>query len=209
MAEYQHVMYASMGSVEQVYSELYGDVEHLTIEEGKAISGSAGGKIGEFLAQISGEFSGELTETEIKSINFDDEMSKAKRLANEILSDEDIPRLDEVDALHLDQLYRFSCEVETRNFESEVDEQTYIQVTGQDGGIMFQGDTSLDNWGLRSHIIQSVRAAKRGETYPYEGLMWPLTETEGSGSSKSYDVDFLLICGPERELREAWFDRQT
>lgn len=211
MAKHQHVMYASKGAVEQVYSELYGDVDHLTIEEETSKSGSAGGKMGAFLARVNAEFDGELTESEIKSINFDDKMFKAKRLANEILSDEEIPRVSEVpaDDLSLDQLYRFSCEVETVPFESEVDGQTYIRVTGQRGGLRFQGDTSVDNWGQRSHIIQSVQAGKHGETYPYQGLMWPLTMTEENESITAYDVDFLLICGPERELREEWYDRRT
>jgi hypothetical protein len=204
-------MYASKGAVEQVYSELFGDVDYLTVEEGSRVSGSIGGKIGEFLAKIKGEFNGELTESEIKSINFDDEMFKAKKLANEILADESIPdisRIPDGDP-ELDRLYRFSCEVETKPFESEIDNQTYILVTGESGEVTFRGDTSVDNWGLRSHIVQSVRAARRGDTYPYQGVMWPLSKTQEDDSSVVIDVDFLLICGPERELRDAWYDRMT
>lgn len=210
MAGHRHVMYASKGSVEQVYSELYGDVDYMTIEDGSTVSGTVGGKIGELLARLDTEFSGELTDSEIKSINFDDEMYKAKKLANEILSDNEIPRISDsnVDELSTQQLYRYSSEVETRPFESEVDGNTYIQVTGEVDGVRFTGDTSVDNWGLRSHIIQSVRAARRGDTYPYQGLMWPLAQIEKNESVTSYDVDFLLICGPERELRDAWYDRR-
>ena len=209
MTNHQHVMYASKGAVEQVYSELYGDVDYLTVEEGSKVSGSIGGKIGEFLSKIKGEFNGELTKSEIKSINFDDEMFKAKKLANEILDDDSIPdifRIPDGD-LDLDQLYRFSCEIETNPFESEIDNQTYIKVTGEADGVTFRGDTSLGNWGLRSHIIQSVRAARRGDTYPYQGVMWPLSKTQEDDSSVVVDVDFLIICGPERELRDAWHDR--
>jgi hypothetical protein len=204
-------MYASKGAVEQVYSELFGDVDYLTVKEGSRVSGSVGGKIGEFLAKIKGEFNGELTESEIKSINFDDEMFKAKKLANEILADESIPDISRISDgdLGLDLLYRFSCEVETKPFESEIDNQTYIMVTGESGEVTFRGDTSVDNWGLRSHIIQSVRAARRGDTYPYQGVMWPLSKTQEDDSSVVVDVDFLIICGPERELRDAWYDRMT
>lgn len=211
MAEYQHVMYASKGSVEQVYSELFGDVDYLTLEQSSKVSGSAGVKLGEFLSKISSEFSGELSESEIKSINFDDEMFKAKKVANEILSDSDIPDISKLsqENMGLNQLYQFSCEVKTRPFESELDDQTYIEVVGQTGNISFRGDTSVDNWGTRSHIIQSVRAAKRGETYPYQGLMWPLSKTDENSEVKKYDVDFLIICGPERELREEWYDIQS
>lgn len=203
-------MYASRGSVEQVYSELYGDLNEMVVEEASSVSGTVDGKLGQFLAVIRGEFSGEITESEIKSINFDDEMLKAKRLANQILSDEEIPLLSDVSDGRLEpmQLYRFSGEVSTKPFESDIDNQTYIEVSGKMGEIRFRGDTSLDNWGLRSHIIQSVRAAKRGDVYPYQGLIWPLTKTGETGETVEYDVDFVLICGPERELRDKWYDQR-
>lgn len=203
-------MYASKGAVEQVYSELYGDVDSKAVERGSTISSSVVGKLGAFLSQISGEFSGELTKSEIKKINFDDDMLKAKRLANELLADEEIPSVSKAPGqLVSHQLYRFSAEVETRPFESEVDGETYIQVAGEVGDVRFRGDTSTDNWGLRSHIIQSVRAAKHGDTYPYQGLMWPLTMRDETDGVSEYDVDYLLICGPKRNLRDEWYDRRT
>lgn len=210
MVEYQHVMYASKGAVEQVYSELYGNVDELQIQSGSSVTGTAKSKLGNFLATISGEFSGELTETEIKKINFDDDMRKAKKLANNLLSSGDIPDIADVsgDNLELNQLYRFSCEVMTEPFESELDGETYIEVSGEQGGIRFEGDTSVDNWGLRSHIIQSVRASERNESYPYQGLMWPLAETSGGEYPVNYDVNYVLICGPERELRREWYERK-
>lgn len=211
MTRYQHVMYASKGAVEQVYSELYGDVDHVSVERGSRATGSVGGKLGTFLAKIKSDFSGELTKSEIHSINFDDEMIKAKKLANEILSDEDIPDIADVgkNDVELEQLYRFSCEVETKPFKSELDGESYIEVSGERGRIRFRGDTSTDNWGLRSHIIQSVRAAKRGDTYPYQGLMWPLSKVSEEGGYATYDVNFLIICGPRRELMARWFDRNA
>lgn len=204
-------MYASRGSVEQVYSELFGDLSEVVVEDTSSVLGTVDGKLGQFLAVIRGEFSGEITESEIKSINFDEEMLKAKRLANEILSDNDIPRISDVTdgSLETNRLYRFSGEVSTKPFESEVDGETYIEVSGEMGGVRFRGDTSLDNWGLRSHIIQSVRAAKRGDVYPYQGLIWPLTKTGNADETVEYDVDFVIICGPERTLREDWYDRRT
>jgi hypothetical protein len=39
--------------------------------------------------------------------------------------------------------------------------------------------------------------------------MWPLSKTQEDDSSVVVDVDFLIICGPERELRDAWYDRMT
>lgn len=210
MVEYQHVMYASKGAVEQVYSELYGDVDELLIESGSSVTGTAKGKLGKFLATISGEFSGELTESEIKKINFDDDMRKAKKLANSLLSSDDIPDIADVSEnnLELNQLYRFSCEVMTERFESELDGETYIEVSGEQNGIQFKGDTSVDNWGIRSHIIQSVRASERNELYPYQGLMWPLAETSEGEYPISYDVNYILICGPERELRMEWYEKR-
>lgn len=200
-------MYASKSAVEQMYSELYGDVDHVEIEQGSNISGSVDGKIGTFFSMLSSRFSGKITKSEIHSINFDDEMLKAKRLANEILSNSEIPWVSELkqDGQKIDQLYRFSCEVLTEPFESELDGETYIEVVGESGGVQFRGDTSTENWGSRSHIIQSVRASKRGETYPYQGLVWPIAKTSEPQSENKYDVKFLLICGPKRELMDHWY----
>lgn len=138
-------------------------------------------------------------------------MLKAKRLANEILTDSEIPWISELkqDGQSMDQIYRFSCEVLTEPFESELDGETYIEVIGKSGEVKFRGDTSTENWGSRSHIIQSVRASRVGETYPYQGLVWPNTKTGESESGEEYDVRFLLICGPKRELMHHWFDRRS
>lgn len=204
MAEYQHVMYTSKSVVEQVYSELYGDVDRVEIEQGSRLSGSVRGKLGSFLSMISGSFSGEVTESEIHTINYDDDMRQAKKLANSILTDESVPTVSDLGhkGVNQNQLFRFSCEVSTVPFESEIDGDTYIEVSGETGGVTFRGETSTENWGTRSHIIQSVRAAKRGEEYPYQGLLWPISEV----SDCEYDVKFVIICGPEVDLRDEWFD---
>lgn len=209
MSHHQHVMYASKSTVKQVYSELYGDVDAIEIEQGSSTTGIVRGKFGTFVSYITGSVSGEITRSEIHSINFDDEMLKAKRLANELLSDEEIPRISEVgeDDLEPSQLYRFSCEVLTKPFKSGFDDETYIEVSGEKNGIRFRGDTSNENWGNRSHIIQSLRAAKHGESYPYQGLVWPVAKTGESETVTEYDVKFVVICGPERELRERWYDK--
>lgn len=211
MAHYQHVMYASKSTVEQVYSELYGEVDQVEIERGSRATGSVRGKLRSFFSMIAGTFSGELSKSEIHSINFDDEMLKAKKIANNLLSSEEIRSISEVTEgeIELNQLYRFSCEVTTKPFEGEIDGETYIEVKGEKNGIIFRGDTSPENWGSRSHIIQSVRAAGRGETYPYQGLMWPICENTESESRTEYDVKFLLICGPKTKLRDQWYDRMT
>jgi hypothetical protein len=158
---------------------------------------------------IQSTFSGEITKSEIHSINYDDDMFKAKKLANEILSDKEVPDISEISGKELDsnQLYRFSCEVLTEPFESEIDNENYIEVSGEVNEIRFRGDTSTDNWGVRSHIVQSVRAARRGDTYPYQGLMLPISKTDEGENFVEYDVKFLLICGPEVELRDQWFER--
>ena len=201
-------MYVSKRNVRQVYSELFGDVDEVTVEKGANVQGGIQGKLGEFLAKISSRFSGEISHSEIRSINFDDDLMKAKRIANRLLSDEQIPYLTETDADNVDssQLYRFSCEVETRPREGEINGENYIRINHRDGKIRFRGDTSTENWGTRSHIIQSLNAAKRGDTYPYQGLLWPISLTEESEDYALFDVNFVLICGPERELRDEWHD---
>lgn len=211
MTDYHHVMYASRSAVEQVYSELYGDVKQVEIEQGSHVRGSVGGKIDSFFTMLSSRFSGKITKSEIHTINYDDDMRKAKRLANEILNDSEIPWISELtqDGKSIDQIYRFSCEVLTEPFESELDGETYIKIVGKSGKVKFRGNTSTENWGSRSHIVQSVRASRVGETYPYQGLVWPIAKTHESKSVEEYDVKFLLICGPKRELRDHWFDKMN
>jgi hypothetical protein len=34
------------------------------------------------------------------------------------------------------------------------------------------------------------------------------TETNEEENQVSYDVNYILICGPERELRKDWYERQ-
>lgn len=63
MADYRHVMYTSKNAVEQVYSELYGDVDQVEIERGSRIGGSVGGKIGSFFSMLSSRFPGKSRET--------------------------------------------------------------------------------------------------------------------------------------------------
>jgi hypothetical protein len=210
MGRYQHVMYVSKRNVRQVYSELFGDVDEITVEKGANVQGGIQAKLGQFLAKISSNFSSEVSHSEIRSINFDDDLRKAKRIANRLLSDDQIPYFTETDAEDVDssRLYRFSCEVETRPRKGEIDDEKYIRISRQDGEIRFRGDTSTENWGTRSHIIQSVEAAKRGDTYPYQGLLWPLSLTEETEDYALFDVNFVLICGPERDLRDEWHDKR-
>lgn len=209
MGDHRHVMYASKSAVEQVYSELFGDFDRVEVQKGSRVRGSVGAKIDSFFAMIRSRFDGEMTRDEIHTINYDQDMRKAKRLANEVLSDEEVPRLSQLtqEGVDANQIFRFSCEVSTKPFESELDGENYIEVSGRTGNVEFRGDTSTDNWGSRSHIIQSVRAAKRGETYPYQGLAWPQAKTGEPGSTVAYDVKFMLICGPKKELMDRWYDR--
>jgi len=209
MGEHRHVMYASKSAVEQVYSELFGDHDRVEVENGSRVGGSVGAKLGSLFSLIDTRVDGEINKNEIHRINFDEDMRKAKRLANEVLSDEQVPRLSQLPQEEVDtnQIFRFSCEVSTKPFESEIDGENYIEVSGRTGNVEFRGDTSTENWGSRSHIIQSVRAAKRGDTYPYQGLAWPQTKTGESESTVAYDVKFLLICGPKQELMDRWYDR--
>jgi len=210
MSRHQHVMYASRDAVKQVYSELYGDVNEISVQQGSYSDTTVRGKIGALFADLDIGTSSGVNKSQIKKINFDDEFRQAKKLANEVLQDEEIPLISNVsrDDISLQQIYRFSAEVLTKPVESELDDQKYIDVIGKEGEIKYRGKTSVENWGSRSHLVQSIEAAKRGEPYPYQGLMWPISLRERHPEYDVYDARYLLICGPEQELRAKWHDRK-
>ena len=210
MRNHRHVMYASTEAVKQVYSELYGEIDELSVETSSHMSTSVRGKIRALLADFDIGAESGVGKSEIKKINFDDDLRQAKALANNILQDESIPLISEVsqEEISQNQIYRFSAEVLTKPVDSDLDDKRYIEVIGKEGGIKYRGKTSLENWGSRSHLVQSIDAAERGDTYPYQGLMRPISLRKQHPEYNEYDVRYLLICGPEQELREKWYDRK-
>lgn len=209
MAEYKHLMYASRHKIEEIYRELYGDASRASLESSENASASVGGKLGAFLANIKGEVSGEIGTSEIKEINFNDELFQAKKVVNELLDDDGIPEVTDLYEYggeeKLPGMCRFSTELALSVEDTEVDDETYLEATGFEGDVKFSGITSLDNWGSRSHLIS---AKKSGEPYPFQGIVLPMSLEEDWIDYKTFRVHYLFICGPEKELRDKWSNRQ-
>lgn len=199
-------MYASASHISQIYSEKYGDVSQINVESTEELSSTIEGKLGALVTSFSGDLSGGISESEIKKINFDDELFQTKKVVNDLLNDEDLPpvaNLYEQDEVPTG-LYRFSSEVVLKPVESEFDDGNYIEVAGFEGDVKFRGVTSLDNWGSRSNLLTAMRA---DTTYPFQGVLTPVARKHRGIEKEEFDVQFLFICAPESKALQTWYNR--
>lgn len=118
---------------------------------------------------------------------------KRKELAGRFISKKRVPNISNVskNEVKLGQLYRFSCEVQSRPLNRGVNE--LIEVAGGTNGIKFRGDTLKSNWTLSNPLIQSAYTTKRDKSYTYQGLIRPKSKIEEKEGYIEYRVDFLLI----------------
>lgn len=206
MSQYRHIMYASASHIRQIFSEKYGDVSQIDLESTEEVSSTIEGKLGALVTSISGDLSGGISQSEIKKINFDDEMFQTKKVVNDLLEDEEIPPVSKLNAQDgaPTGLYRFSSEVVLKPVESGFDDENYIEVAGYEGDVKFRGITSLDNWGSRSNLLTAMRA---DTTYPFQGVLTPVARNHRGIETEEFDVQFLFICAPESESLQRWYNR--
>lgn len=138
----------------------------------------------------------------------DDDRQQVKQAINELLTDPTLPSV--ADLAEVDQppheIYRFSTEVVFKPIASASDGETRIEIIGFDGEVLFRGETSLDNWGSSDHLSNAMRV---DDTYPLQGLVTPVSRTEGDAAYDEYVVTFLFVCAPDAESIEHWHKRQT
>ncbi|WP_435358459.1 hypothetical protein [Haloarchaeobius sp. DFWS5] len=208
MTEYEHIMYASDSHISQLFSEHFGDVSQIEVESTEEISSTVEGKLGALVASLNGDVSGGVSTSEIKKMNFDDDLFQIKAVVNELVQDDSIPQVSELGNLsgNLNSLYRFSSEVILTPAESPIDDENYVEVTGFEGDVKFRGITSLENWGSRSHLLNAKRA---DDTYPFQGVFTPISVDRQVLDTVELTVQFLFICAPDKEARNRWFNRQN
>lgn len=201
-------MYASPSHINQIFSEKYGSVRQIDLVSSEETTSSVKGRLGTLIAWINGEFSGTVGREEIHQMNFDDETVKVKRVVQDLLNDESIPRVSELYRTRggPTQMYKFSSEVILQHADSGFDDTTFIEVTGIEDHVRFSGQTSLDNWGSRSDLQTAMDAM---DTYPFQGMVTPVSK-EGSGPDREdWAVNYLFICSPSVEDRKRWYNEQN
>lgn len=208
MTEYNHILYASDSHIRQIFSEMYGDVSELSLESAEQLSSSVEGKLSALIGSLNGNLSGGISESEIRKINFDDELFQTKKVVNDLLYDENIPTVGKLrDADNGPTgLYRFSGEVVLKPVESEFDDEKYIEITGFEESVKYRGTTSLSNWGSRSNLLTAMRA---DDTYPFQGVLTPVSREFRGVEHDEYSVQYLFICAPDSDSLNQWYNRQN
>ena len=206
MVEYDHVMYASISHVNQLFSKKYGNISQLDLETTEETSSTVEGKL-RTLVRFGKETTEGSSESQIKSINFDDDLLQIKKLVNELLESEDIPPVSELfdGEQSPNGLYRFSCPILLNLTEGRLDDRKYLEVNGIQGNVRFEGNTSLENWGSRSHLLTAMEV---NEPYPFQGVLTPVARNHEMPDEVEYSVQFLFICAPDDEQRQRWHNRQ-
>jgi len=208
MTKYEHLMYASPSRIQQIYAERYGDVSQVQRETSKGQTSTVGGRLGALIGSLRGETSETTTKRQIKQINFDDEHLQTKRVVNNLVSDADIPSVTELYDTKGNpaELYRFSSEVTLTPAEGEFEDRNYLEVAGYEGRVKFRGMTSMENWGSRSNILTAMQA---NDTYPFQGVLSPVSLDYTDPTMEEYAVHFLFICAPDSDELQAWRNRKS
>jgi hypothetical protein len=187
---------------------MFGDVTEVKLQSGEKVSSSVEGRLSTLIAAIRGKLDGEVSSEKIHTLNFDEDMKRAKKVANELLHDESISSVESLYHENESQssIYRFSSDVAVERVDPEIDDNKYVGITGFEGKVRFHGNTSMDNWGSRSSLITALGA---DVPYPFQGLVSPLSLESNQIEHQEYSVQFLLICNPTKESREDWYNRQN
>lgn len=82
----------------------------------------------------------------MKSVNQSVEHIQTKKVVNDLLHDESIPRVKDFDLNNISPIYRFSYECQFLSAENEIGDSKMVEVVGKEGDFKFRGITSLENW---------------------------------------------------------------
>lgn len=211
MSRYNHLLYASSSQIKQTFYDRYGHISEVDLESTEELSTTVSGKLGTLVATLRGDLSGGISKSSIKKINFDDELFQAKQVINDLLDEDDIPRVSELyqDDGEWHDLYRFSVPTILDPDSGEFDDdKQFVEVYGVEGDVTFHGTTSLDNWGSRSNVLQAIRASRDNDTYPLQGILTPVSREFSGIEEEVYRVQFLFICAPDKEAMAEWNQRQ-
>lgn len=208
---YQHILYYSPSHIQQLFFDRINESSKVIEEEEKSRSLRAG-----LSAFLPGNIGSEKQsrENKIREINHSEEHIQAKRVVNDLLEDDSIPRIKELDLDNVQSLYRFSCECQLFPVEDGPDDSNLVEVIGREGDFSIEGITSLDNWSSLSDTLYAVR---NDIPYPLEGII-QLRDLENQVIRKERPreiidqadckVNFVFICQSGRDEVQKWMNRR-
>jgi hypothetical protein len=211
---YRHILYYSPSHIRQLFFDRIDENTQVTTQKESWNTLKAG-----LSAFLPGSIGGETGDREkvMKSVNQSEEHIQTKRVVNELLDDESIPRLKSLNLDDVSQLYRFSCECQfLRENNQSTEDSRLIEIVGKEGDIEFRGMTSLENW---SSLSDTLMAVENELPYPLDGIVqvrdiqdkMMMEEPDGRYTLRSATclVNFVFVCQPDREEFQKWMNRKT
>lgn len=209
---YRHILYYSPSHIQQLFFDRIDDSSQVVKEEETQKNLRAG--LSKFLpGNIQGEK--QTRENVMKTVNHSEEHIQTKRVVNDLLDDDTIPRIKELDLENISTLYRFSCECQLLPVENPPDDTDLVEVIGREDDFSFKGITSLKNWSSLSDTLYAVRNEL---PYPFEGIV-QLRDIENKVIREEIDgevldeadckVNFIFICQSDREEFQKWLNRRA
>lgn len=151
----------------------------------------------------------------MKSVNQSEEHIQTKKVVNDLLQDESIPRIKDLDLENISPLYRFSCECQFLSAVNEMGDSKMVEVVGKEGNFKFRGITSLVNW---SSLSDTLYAVENEIPYPLDGIVQlkdvndkMVREDEDGGWALEHadcDVNFVFISQSDPDEVQKWWNRR-
>jgi len=211
---YRHILYYSPSHIRQLFFDRIDENTQVTTQEESWSKLKAG--LGNFLPGSIGGEKGDRRKV-MKSVNHSEEYIQTKQVVNDLLKDENIPRLKSLDLDNLSSLYRFSCECQfIRKNDDGSDGVNLIEIVGMEEDIEFRGVTSIENW---SSLSDTLMAVENELPYPLDGIVQirdvedqlMTEEADGSYSLEKATclVNFVFVCQPDRDEFQKWMNRRN
>lgn len=211
---YRHILYYSPSHIKQLFVDRIGEATQVTKEEETQTSRKLIAGLKVFLRSgVEGQKQDR--KNIMKSVNQSEEYIQTKKVVNNLLQDEGIPRIKDLDLDNISPLYRFSCECQFLSTESEIGDSKMVEVVGKEGDLKFRGITSLENW---SSLSDTLYAVENEIPYPLDGIVQlkdindqMVREDEGGGwvlERADCDVNFVFITQSDPDEVQKWWNRR-
>ncbi|RDZ44685.1 hypothetical protein C5B91_10055 [Haloferax sp. Atlit-10N] len=212
--QYRHILYYSPSHIEQLFVDRIGEETEVVEETETRFSQRLVAGLNVFLnGSVEGKH--QTRKNVMKSVNQSEEHIQTKKVVNDLLQDESIPRIKGLDLDDVSPLYRFSCECQILpSEEDEFSDSKLVEVVGKEGDIKFRGVTSLENW---SSLSDTLFAVNNDIPYPLDGIIqlrdvndqmlrevsdgWELEQAD-------CDVNFVFICQSNQDEVQKWWNRR-
>lgn len=211
---YRHILYYSPSHIKQLFVDRIGEATLVMKEEETQTSQKLMAGLKVFLnSGVEGQKQDR--KNVMKSVNQSEEYIQTKKVVNNLLQDESIPRIKDLNLDNISPLYRFSCECQFLSAENEMGDSKMIEVVGKEGDFKFRGITSLENWSSLSDTLFSV---KNEIPYPFDGIVQlkdindqMVREDEDGGwvlERADCDVNFVFISQSDPNEVQKWWNRR-